>query len=90
MDNQKSEMSLRNKGKAKMEDSNKGMENKVLETASLVGLGVALVAVAVVGAFFLFGSDSNRKSMKAPGRNYRIFRDDFERDPGSYFRHLRK
>ncbi|OIW20049.1 hypothetical protein TanjilG_31978 [Lupinus angustifolius] len=83
-------MSLRNKGKTKLEDVNEGSENKAFETASMVGLGVAAVAVAVVGAFFLFGSDSKRKSMKAPGRNYRIFRDDFERDPGSYFRDLRK
>lgn len=33
---------------------------------------------------------SNKKTMKAPGRDYRIFRDDFERDPSNYFRDLRR
>ncbi|KAI4357988.1 hypothetical protein L6164_001899 [Bauhinia variegata] len=28
--------------------------------------------------------------MKAPGRDYRIYRDDFERDPSAYFRSLRE
>ncbi|KAB2053172.1 hypothetical protein ERO13_A12G159750v2 [Gossypium hirsutum] len=57
---------------------------------------VADVAVAIaagllaLGGMGLFSSSSNKKTMKAPGRNYRIFRDDFERDPSSYFRNLRK
>ncbi|KAF5752002.1 hypothetical protein HS088_TW02G01021 [Tripterygium wilfordii] len=62
-------------------------ENEVSETgkevvavAGLVVLGAALVALFA-------GSDG--KTMKAPGRNYRIYRDDFERDPAGYFRGLR-
>ncbi|TKY53735.1 hypothetical protein E2542_SST25277 [Spatholobus suberectus] len=30
------------------------------------------------------------KTMKAPGRDYRILRNDFERNPADYFRNLRK
>ncbi|KAK4376567.1 hypothetical protein RND71_002863 [Anisodus tanguticus] len=30
----------------------------------------------------------NKKMMKAPGRNYNIYRDDFELDPSDYFRRL--
>ncbi|KAL2570382.1 hypothetical protein AAZV13_18G182100 [Glycine max] len=30
------------------------------------------------------------KTMKAPGRNIRIYRDDFERSPKNYFRNLRR
>ncbi|TKY53736.1 CBL-interacting serine/threonine-protein kinase 7 [Spatholobus suberectus] len=36
------------------------------------------------------GSGKGGKTMKAPGRDYRIFRSDFECDPADYFRNLRK
>ncbi|OIT00019.1 hypothetical protein A4A49_59881 [Nicotiana attenuata] len=60
--------------------------------------GVALAAgVALVGWGLskLIDGDSNerannKKMMKAPGRDYYINRDDFERDPSGYFRNLRR
>ncbi|MBA0621086.1 hypothetical protein Godav_006737 [Gossypium davidsonii] len=57
----------------------------VAEVAGAIATG--LLALHATG---LFSSSSNRKTMKAPGRNYRIYRDGFERDPASYFRNLRK
>ncbi|PIA63238.1 hypothetical protein AQUCO_00200925v1 [Aquilegia coerulea] len=36
------------------------------------------------------GSCNSKKMMKAPGRNYRMPRDDFERSPRSYFQSERK
>ncbi|OAY50137.1 hypothetical protein MANES_05G111400v8 [Manihot esculenta] len=61
-----------------------------LETIGAVA--VVVVACSVVALFSsLRGSNTDeRKTMKAPGRNYRIFRDDFEDDPAGYFRSLRK
>ncbi|KZV20586.1 hypothetical protein F511_31801 [Dorcoceras hygrometricum] len=51
---------------------------------------VAGISLAAWGLFKLVdASESERKTMKAPGRNYRIFRDDFERDPALHFRSLR-
>ena len=51
----------------------------------------AVVAVASIVSLIASGSAGpERKTMKAPGRNYRIFRDDFEKSPASYFRNLRK
>ncbi|OMO93528.1 hypothetical protein CCACVL1_06444 [Corchorus capsularis] len=76
-----------------------GTENGDLEcctgsTEMATGLAVAAGAVILVCcvAGLLSGSEasSSRKTMKAPGRNYRIFRDDFEDDPAGYFRRLRE
>ena len=60
----------------------------------------AKTAFAVAGAMLLgwglskmvTGSEekSDRKKMKAPGKDSLIYRDDFERDPAGYFRSLRK
>ncbi|KAK8563642.1 hypothetical protein V6N13_006120 [Hibiscus sabdariffa] len=49
----------------------------------LVGLGVSVLASTS-------NASTSKKTMKAPERNDRIFRDDFERDPASYFRDLRR
>ncbi|KAH1227088.1 hypothetical protein GmHk_10G027417 [Glycine max] len=38
----------------------------------------------------IFGGGKGGKTMKAPGRNYRMFRKDFELNPANYFRNLRK
>ena len=55
------------------------------------------VIVAAVAAGLLWmccpcspccGRSSGGKTMKAPGRDYRIFRSDFEADPAGYFRDL--
>ena len=55
--------------------------------------GAAGLAVAAWGMSKLFGSSSEsseeRKMMKAPGRDYKIPRDDFEKDPKTYFSNLR-
>ncbi|KAK4263622.1 hypothetical protein QN277_029011 [Acacia crassicarpa] len=69
------------------------------ETKSNFGVatGVALAAAAVVFVFCLLHSYSSstssetRKTMKSPGKNGKtMYRDDFEEDPKTYFRRLRK
>ncbi|KAE8657400.1 Nop14, putative isoform 1 [Hibiscus syriacus] len=71
-------------------------ENGAQSILANVAVGAALAVGLVVGGFKLLGSSSDektvkdKKTMKAPGRNYRIVRDDFEHDPASYFRDLRK
>ncbi|VFQ95292.1 unnamed protein product [Cuscuta campestris] len=59
-----------------------------------VALGVAAAALISWFGSMLFGGGSSgnggRPTMRAPGRpQNRIFRDEFERDPASYFRDLR-
>nr|GMD27378.1 tRNA-specific adenosine deaminase 2 [Ipomoea batatas] len=50
--------------------------------AGIGGGVVAVVGLVIWAAVEIFGgSKSDRRTMKAPGRDYRIFRDDFERDP---------
>ena len=64
-----------------------------LGRAGVIAAGVAVLAAGVAAASLLgssSSSSSDRKTMKAPGRDGRIDRDDFERDPASYFRDLRK
>lgn len=75
-------------------DNSTGHEDVASETVNLSGgavvAGVLLAGIAIA---VLAGSGTNtsRKTMKAPGRSTtRIFRDDFEGDPASYFRDLRK
>ncbi|PRQ38849.1 hypothetical protein RchiOBHm_Chr4g0418511 [Rosa chinensis] len=51
-----------------------------------------LAAVALGAAKLVLDSASSekqRKTMKAPGGNERIYRDDFERDPKQYFQDKR-
>ncbi|KAK7828652.1 hypothetical protein CFP56_030060 [Quercus suber] len=63
-------------------------ENKV---ATIAKCAVAVFVAAVVIYGLLSGSSTtNRKTMKAPARNHRMFRDDFEKNPAAYFRNLRK
>lgn len=64
---------------------------EVIQKLALVA-GVALLGW---GLNKLIDGDSNerannKKMMKAPGRDYYIYRDDFERDPTGYFRNLRR
>ena len=72
----------------KTEISGYEMAKAGLAAAGVVVAGVVLLA-SVVGDLASSSEDS-RKTMKAPGRNDRIFRDDFEKDPKTYFRDLRK
>lgn len=64
------------------------------DAAGAAGAIAVLAAVAWGIASLVSGSISTsggqRKTMKAPGRNQRIYRDDFQRDPASYFKGLRK
>lgn len=58
--------------------------------AAVVGIGLLAVAVAVaVLSRTRSGTQTNGKTMKAPGRGDRISRDGFQQDPKSYFRALR-
>lgn len=74
----------------------KEKEDQVVETLKVVGTVAAVaVGVALVGWGLsqlvdgLEEKSNKKKMMKAPGRDFRIFRDDFERDPSGYFRSLR-
>ena len=69
----------------------KGASNGGDKGAPAVGVAVA-ASVAAVGLLWkMFSSSSSGgKTMKAPGRDYRIFRSDFDRDPAGYFRDLRR
>ncbi|KAK7279236.1 hypothetical protein RJT34_24282 [Clitoria ternatea] len=61
-----------------------------------VGVGAGAIGVAVVGAVIIgllwkaLSTGSEGKTMKAPGRDYRMSRDDFEHNPAKYFRDLHK
>lgn len=50
--------------------------------------GLAVLLLCILAS--IFGGGKKKKTMKAPGRNYRINRNNFEGDPSSYFRGLRK
>lgn len=52
--------------------------------------GLALLAWGFSAIVSAASSSEQWRTMKAPGRDYRIFRDDFEHDPSSYFKSLRK
>uniref|UniRef100_A0A6N2LRS6 Uncharacterized protein n=1 Tax=Salix viminalis TaxID=40686 RepID=A0A6N2LRS6_SALVM len=58
--------------------------------SSGTGIAAAAAAGAVAGAAPVGStSDSGKtKTMKAPGRNVRISRESFERDPKGYFRDM--
>ncbi|KAG2706911.1 hypothetical protein I3760_05G123900 [Carya illinoinensis] len=62
------------------------------EKAMAVGAMVAagLIFCGLTALLSGSGTTSNRKTMKAPGRDARIFRDVFENNPAAYFRDLRK
>ncbi|KAJ8570046.1 hypothetical protein K7X08_006623 [Anisodus acutangulus] len=54
----------------------------------VIGAGVALVGWGLC-KLIKIQEEAIKKMMKAPGRNYNIYRDDFEHDPSDYFRRLR-
>ncbi|XP_011041795.1 PREDICTED: uncharacterized protein LOC105137668 isoform X2 [Populus euphratica] len=51
---------------------------------------VAVVVIALLFRICRGGAASSVKTMKAPGRNFRIPRSNFEASPSAYFRDLRK
>jgi len=59
-------------------------------TIAKCAVAVLGVAITIFGLLSCSSGSKNRKTMKAPARNHRIFRDDFERGPAAYFRNLRK
>ncbi|KAF5751045.1 hypothetical protein HS088_TW02G00055 [Tripterygium wilfordii] len=64
----------------------------LLAGAVLVGCGIAALVAVISSGSGLDDEDEvheDKKTMKAPGRDYRIYRDDFEEDPATYFRNLR-
>ncbi|XAR73227.1 hypothetical protein NMG60_11007131 [Bertholletia excelsa] len=72
----------------------KKKREEAIEIIKGVGLAVGVIAgVGLLGwgisKLVSLGSEE-RKMVKAPGRDRFIFRDEFERDPASYFRNLRK
>lgn len=58
---------------------------------SYVEIAMAVLGVvgAIAGLCSGMGSGPERKTMKAPGKDGRIFRDAFQSDPKGYFRNLR-
>ena len=77
-----------------------GLARKEKAKDEVIGTATATAVSVVAGAILLgwglskivTGSEekSDRKKMKAPGKDSLIYRDDFERDPAGYFRSLRK
>ncbi|KAJ6952924.1 hypothetical protein NC653_041916 [Populus alba x Populus x berolinensis] len=55
-----------------------------------VPIMVAVVVIALLFGGCCGGAAKSVKTMKAPGRNYRMPRSDFEANPSAYFRGLRK
>ncbi|KAL3731588.1 hypothetical protein ACJRO7_028469 [Eucalyptus globulus] len=72
------------------EENGKGEESSGAATAAGAIAGLAILAVGVASLMGDSSRSSGRRTMKAPGRDMRIFRDDFEKDTASYFRNLRK
>ncbi|KAL3731586.1 hypothetical protein ACJRO7_028467 [Eucalyptus globulus] len=66
-----------------------GSESESSGAITAVGViaGLAILALGMGVARLIF---SGRRTMKAPGMDTRIFRDDFAKNPASYFRNLRK
>ncbi|OWM64011.1 hypothetical protein CDL15_Pgr006381 [Punica granatum] len=81
--------STRNNG----DDASKGDESKQesITIGDVAAAGLAIAGLVIAGGIaWAFGSSGDRKTMKAPGRDHRMYRDDFQRDPSDYFRNLRK
>ena len=64
------------------------------KVAAAAVTGIGLLAGAAAAVSLLSGSETdetNRKKMKAPGKNNEVIcRDDFTSDPKGYFKKLRK
>lgn len=73
-------------------EEKKSTKEMVEAAVTVAGAVLAVAGVVAWGVSSLFSSESskNRKVMKPPGRNGKIFRDDFESDPKGYFKGLRK
>ncbi|KAI8539365.1 hypothetical protein RHMOL_Rhmol09G0177100 [Rhododendron molle] len=65
-------------------------QNKKQDQAVAVGAAAAAALVGWGLTKLASGSGSQEKMMKAPGRDYRMPRKEFETSPADYFRDLRK
>ncbi|CAD5318049.1 unnamed protein product [Arabidopsis thaliana] len=65
--------------------------NQKQDTSSYLGTAMAVIGVvgAIAGLFSGMSSGLHKKTMKAPGKDGRIFREVFESNPKGYFRNLR-
>ncbi|KAB1207125.1 hypothetical protein CJ030_MR7G011446 [Morella rubra] len=70
------------------QNNNDSTNNSMLASTVAAGLGLAAVCV-VIALLMSSGNTKKGKTMKAPGRNTRIDRKDFEGDAKGYFRELR-
>jgi len=75
---------------SKTETEDEGINGTGIAAAIGAVAGAALLAWGIGSALFSSPEPDAGKTMKAPGRDYRIPRADFERDPKSYFKDLRK
>ena len=75
---------------SKTETEDEGINGKGIAFCIGAVAGAALMAWGIGSALFSNPEPDPVKTMKAPGRDYRIRRADFERDPKSYFKDLRK
>ncbi|CAN7026392.1 unnamed protein product [Brassica rapa subsp. trilocularis] len=66
------------------------MSDDEKKDTSVFEIAMAVIAVvgAVAGLFSGMGSGPEMKTMKAPGKDGRIFREAFESDPKGYFQNL--
>ncbi|KAH7839388.1 hypothetical protein Vadar_003517 [Vaccinium darrowii] len=89
-----SESNMSNAGSNEQDSAQKEEDNndhQTVDTAAAVGAAVALVGWGLIKLVSSSsGSGSDGKMMKAPGRNYRMPRKEFEKSPSDYFRDLRK
>ncbi|KAG5532709.1 hypothetical protein RHGRI_027118 [Rhododendron griersonianum] len=83
-----SESNLSSAGSSR-EDSAQNRERGDQAVGTAVAAVGAAAAAALVG-WYVSGSGSQEKTMKAPGRDYRMPRKDFEKSPADYFRDLHK
>lgn len=66
-------------------------DNEKRDTSTFeIAMAVIGVVGAIAGLFSGMGSGPEMKTMKAPGKDGRIFRKSFESDPKGYFQNLRK
>ncbi|CAI0463222.1 unnamed protein product [Linum tenue] len=65
--------------------SGKDQDTSIITLVVGAVAGVAAVAYGIASLF----SGSSGKTMKAPGRDSRMFRANFEKNPSGYFRDLR-
>ncbi|KAA8529302.1 hypothetical protein F0562_033899 [Nyssa sinensis] len=85
-----SESTMHNKSSVDLENENNKNEESKLATGIGAMAGLALVAMGIVGLCTSSAPSTNKKMTKAAGGNYKIFRDDFERDPTGYFCNLHR